>query len=99
MRQMVFVKYHDIPIIAMDKFVFRLDTAVFVRPQKVLKRAEYNDRLAFIRLFVLSVNVDFVVVCVFVGNKLPALKIDMRQKVFSPRAFYGGLKRKHKNAL
>ena len=75
---MVFVENDEIPVVAVDKLVFCFDAAVFVCSQKVLERTEHDDRAAFIRLLVLAVDVDLVVVRVLVGDKLPALKIDVR---------------------
>ena len=96
---MVLVEYDEIPVVAVNELVLRLDAAVLVGAQKVLEGAEYDDRATLVRLGVLRVDVEFVVVRVLVGNKLPALKIDVRQKVFPPGALHGGLKGEHEHAL
>ena len=67
---MIFVKNHTIPIGRMNPFVFGLNTScAFVFAEKVLKRAEANDRLLLVGLFVGSEAAGF--------NELPTLKIDV----------------------
>ena len=46
--EMIFVEHDNIPVCGVDKFVFRLYAARFVRAEQILKRTENNDRIIFI---------------------------------------------------
>ena len=82
--EMILVKNHQIPIGGMDEFVFCLDTARFIRPEQILKRAEYHNRTGLVRHFILTVYVHVAHMCVLVGDKLPTVKVYMDHQILAP---------------
>ena len=89
---MILVKNDKVPVDGMYPLVVRFDAAELVQAEKILKGAEADDRAALIRAFVLLVDGRLGGI-LRPGDKLPALKIHMCEKVFLPRALHRGLER------
>ena len=96
---MVFVKNHQVPHGGVDKLVLRLDCARIRGAEQILKRTEHHNGPLLVRFAVLVVNGLILRLCIFIGNELPTGKVHMREQIFAPRGFHGGLEREHQHAL
>ena len=87
---MVLVKDDEIPVFEVDELVLRLDAARLAFAEQILERAEADNGPRLVRPVVLHVDGHVFVRRVLVGDELPALEVDVPQKVFPP----GGLDRR-----
>ena len=97
--EVVLVKDDKVPVFSMDKLILGLNTTGLIGAQQVLEGTEHDNRLFLIRTGKLAVNVHMVTGSVLIGNKLPALKVHMGHKVFTPCRFHCRFEGQNKDAL
>ncbi len=90
--KMVFIEYYQVPIVGMYKLVFCFYATTVICSKQVLERTEHNNRAWLVRLHILFIDIDIVIVCILIGDKLPSLKVNMVHKVFRPGGFHRRLK-------